>query len=377
MVASLVSSGVAEITFTSGDWQENLQGELIPGGTLKISYDSQRLTVARDYHYGQPAWNITAYIQFQANGAVQNKPLQPVGQEGILTAEFHIPYDAQEVVMWFYNWGYYTGYNKPECYDSNENRNYRFPVTKEEAEVIPSPTNTETSIAFSDKYIKTTHLTNAENYYIKNRTIVVNLGNEKAYVAENPEKYLSPRTSTILQDITIKSGDSLLLLEITNFINIGGIILEDGWDLYGNIDSGFSKKDPLWKSTQFEIGTVEFDPYFVTGLSDQPQQQNLKRYKVKVNLWFAPAASNCGIHIKHMDPDFLEVHTQIYGVGRMQKFHTNSFDTFYEDVILAPGDTHIPFASVAEDGGFIYPWHQYYSDNDCIWMANEFHPVES
>lgn len=125
MVTSMVASGVAEITFTSGDWQEILQGQIIPGGTLKISYDSKRLTAARDSHYGQPAWNITAYIQFQANGAVQNKPLQPVGQEGILTAEFHIPYDAQKVVMWFYNWGYYTGYNKPECYDSNENRNCR------------------------------------------------------------------------------------------------------------------------------------------------------------------------------------------------------------------------------------------------------------
>lgn len=377
MVASLVSSSVAEIIFSSGDWQETVKGEIVPGGTLKISYDSQRLTVARDSHYGQPAWNITAYIQFQAGGAVQNKPLLPVGQEGILTEEFHIPYDAQEVIMWFYNWGYYTGLNKPECYDSNENRNYHFPVTKEGGEVSQLPTNTEKSIAFSDRYIKTTHLTNAENYYIKNRTIVVNLGNEKAYIAENPEKYLNPRTSTTLQDITIKSGDSLLLIEITNSLNIGGIILESGWNLYGDIDPGFPKTDPLWKSPQYEIGTVEFDPYFVTGVTDQPKPENLKKYKVKVNLWFAPACSNCGIHIKHMEPDFLEVHTQIYGIGRMQKFHTDSFDALYEDVIMPPGDTHIPFASVGEDGQFVYPWHQYYSDNDCIWMANEFHPVES
>jgi hypothetical protein len=23
---------------------------------------------------------------------------------------------------------------------------------------------------------------------------------------------------------------------------------------------------------------------------------------------------------------------------------------------------------------FIYPWHQYYADTDCIWLAIEYHP---
>jgi hypothetical protein len=236
------------------------------------------------------------------------------------------------------------------------------------------PDNTEQPIRFSEKYLKTTWLTNVSNYYIDNRTIVVNLGHNKAHIAVTPEKYLLPRTSTILKDVSIKDGDSLLLIEILDETNIGGIVLDSLWNQLGELID-FPKDVPLWKSPQYDLGRVKFDPYFVTGQSDRPQASNIKEYQLKVNLWFAPAKSNCAIHNKHMVPDFLEVHTQIYGTGRMQKFKDNTFDTIYQDVIMSPGETHIPFASVAEDGHFVYPWHQYYSDTDCIWMANEFHPI--
>jgi hypothetical protein len=40
----------------------------------------------------------------------------------------------------------------------------------------------------------------------------------------------------------------------------------------------------------------------------------------------------------HAVREFLEFHTQIYGTGRMQKFHANDFNTLYEDVLMSPGD---------------------------------------
>jgi hypothetical protein len=235
-------------------------------------------------------------------------------------------------------------------------------------------TNLIEPIKFSTKYLKAFWLRNAENYYIENRTIIVNLGEQNAYIAVSPEKYLPPRTSTILKQVSLKSGDSLLLLEVVDPINIGGIVFDTGWHQLGEIIT-FPKDVPLWKSPQYEVGIVKFDPYFVTGLSDQPQKHNFKKYQVKVNLWFSPAITNAAIHNKHAVPEFLEVHTQIYGTGRMQKFHANDFNTLYEDVLMSPGDTHIPFASVNEEGQFFYPWHQYYADTDCIWMAIEFHPI--
>lgn len=241
-------------------------------------------------------------------------------------------------------------------------------------EVASMSINIEEQIRFSEKYLKTTWLKNVSNYDIQKRTIVVNLGNERAHILAPPEKYLLPRTSSIFQEITIKDGDSLLLIELGDETNIGGIVLEPEWNLLGQI-ADFPLDVPLYKSPQYEVGIVSFDPYFVTGLSEHPHHSNTKEYIVKVNWWFAPAKTNCAIHNHHTDPELLEVHTQIYGVGIMQKFHENDFNTIYQDVIMSPGETHIPFANVGENEQFVYPWHQYYSDTDCIWMANEFHPI--
>lgn len=236
-------------------------------------------------------------------------------------------------------------------------------------------TNIVEPIQFSSHYLNSTWLRNAENHYVNNRTIVVNLGQEPAYISVQPEKVMLPRTSTILKEVSIKSADSLLLIEVFDTINIGGIILESGWNQLGAIME-FSKTVPLWKSPQYDLGIVELDPQLAVGLTDQVPPSEKKKYQVKVNLWFSPANTNAAIHNKHATPEFLEVHTQIYGTGRMQKFHANDINTLYEDVLLSPGQTHIPFAGVNQDGNFIYPWHQYYADTDCIWMANEFHPIE-
>lgn len=236
-------------------------------------------------------------------------------------------------------------------------------------------THDEQTIRFSENYLRTRWLTNIENHHITDRTIVVNLGNEQACISAPPEKQLLPRTSGIFQNVSMEHGDSLLLIEIIEKNNIGGIVLDPEWHLLGDI-SDFPRNVPLWKSAQYELGTVRFDPRYVAGLSSQTQDSALRAYRVKVNLWFAPANTNCAIHNHHMVPEFLEVHTQIYGTGRMQKFHAHDFSSLYQDVIMSPGDTHVPFASVDDEGAFIYPWHQYYADTDCIWMANEFHPLD-
>ena len=235
-------------------------------------------------------------------------------------------------------------------------------------------TNIEQAICFSSNYISALWLRNAADYYIANRTIVVNLGQDKACISALPSKYLLPRTSAILNEVSIKSADSLLLITIYNSTNIGGIVLDEDWHQLGEL-TDFPLDVPLWKSPQYDLGIVQFDPYVVTGMSDEIQPSRLKKYQVKVNLWYSPALTNAAIHHKHEEPDFLEVHTQIYGHGRMQKFHANDFTTLYQDDLMSPGMTHLPYANVDEEKRFVYPWNQYYADNDCIWMASEFHQI--
>lgn len=227
---------------------------------------------------------------------------------------------------------------------------------------------------FSGGYIDGKYVENVENYHIHNRTIVVNPQESDAYLNETNLSIIPAFSSTILSDTVIKEAKSLLLLEIVETKNIGKIVFESGWDLLGNFpDSDFPKDVPLWKSPQDEAGIIEVDPYFMARQSTKPNHQ--EKFAVKVNLWYAPSHTDCAIHNQH---DFLEIHTQVFGQGRMQKFKVKKFDTLYEDLIMTEGYTQIvPFCEVHENQQYTYPWHQYYSDTDCIWMAIEYHPKKN
>lgn len=233
-------------------------------------------------------------------------------------------------------------------------------------------TNIAKPISFSSKFIKAVWLSNVQGYFIKEKSIVVNIGHDKAWISATPETYLLPFSSSILKGVSITTADSVFLITVYDQKNIGAIILDDHWHQLGELIE-FARDIPLWRSPQHDLGTVEFDPYVVTGMSDEIDPCRLKQYQVKVNLWYAPEQTSAAIHNKHADPDFLEVHTQIYGHGRMQKFHAKDSRTLYEDLLLSPGQTHKPMANIDIDQTFIYPWHQYYADENCIWMAIEFH----
>lgn len=236
-------------------------------------------------------------------------------------------------------------------------------------------TNEVKAINFSGSYIDAKYVTNVENYPIAERTIVVNLEQTNAHLSVNTPSIIPAFSSTIVEDVIVEKAKSLLLVQVVERRNIGSIALEDGWDLLGDTDPGFPSTVPLWKSPQDDAGIVEVDPYYMAGQAKHPNPDRKEKFMVKVNLWFAPAATDCAIHNTH---DFIEIHTQITGLGRMQKFKVKSFDSLYEDILMAEGYTQIiPFCNVQENQQYTYPWHQYYSDTDCIWMANEYHPVQN
>jgi hypothetical protein len=113
---------------------------------------------------------------------------------------------------------------------------------------------------------------------------------------------------------------------------------------------------------------VEEDRRHFTG--EVPEPESVEHFSFKLNLWYAPPFTDCFIHTGHK---FLEVHTQIHGTGRMQKFREQNASTLFEEVWMTPGFTHESFA-IAEGDSWRYPWHRYYSDTDCIWLAIELHP---
>jgi hypothetical protein len=198
---------------------------------------------------------------------------------------------------------------------------------------------------FSENFLKVEYIENSENYKIGQKAIIVNLGDSDIEILG---KKLKPMKSSVYSNVQLKQAKKVVLINLKPdfFSNKAFAFSKEitgKWKLAYDVFQLQQLKDvKLWISEKDRIGNVEF------------------------NLWFAPAGTNCRIHKEH---DFKEIHTQVYGMGRMQKFNENDGKTLYQEVFMSPGYTHDPFCD--ENG--IYPWHRYYADTDCIWMAIEFH----
>ena len=101
-----------------------------------------------------------------------------------------------------------------------------------------------------------------------------------------------------------------MLIKVPDDLNIGGCVLENDWcQLTAQVPT-YPKEVPLYKSLQFDVGSVRFDPYSVTGtIKTDSTGSTVKKFNIKVNVWFCPAKTNCGIHNVHTDPEMLEVFT--------------------------------------------------------------------
>ena len=214
-----------------------------------------------------------------------------------------------------------------------------------------------------DSPLAPAHLLRAVDHHPFNeRTVIVNLATTDAFIGQAQLAPLPPLSSTILVNGTV-TGALLIAVALRDIKDQEQTARDLGWiDFYGPGNS------VLLKSPQETIGVIDLDRQAVLHqISIDPAPRS---FTVKANLWFSPAGTDCGIHIEH---PFIEVHTQISGYGRMQKFTANDRASLYEDQQLSPGTTNpIPFC-IEDAGSFIYPWHQYRADTDCVWLALEFH----
>lgn len=240
--------------------------------------------------------------------------------------------------------------------------------------------NTVRPLSFSGEHVAAELVTDVREHRIEGRAIVVNTGVTDVLAGESPRRPIPPLSSTTLVDTVVDHADALVVLRpaTTDEAAMKEIVQEPGWHLLGDLlgkDGGetggrpFDRSVPLWKGPQDHVGTVRLAPARLLRETTAPVVE--EDFDVLVNLWFAPAGTDCFIHCRH---DFLEVHTQVTGRGRMQKFREQDHGTLYEDVLMSPGwTTPDPFCVTYPDGSFHYPWHQYYADTDCVWLAVEYH----
>jgi hypothetical protein len=233
----------------------------------------------------------------------------------------------------------------------------------------PMPeSNQRRRLSFSNDWIESVLVSAVREMPVED-AIVVNLSTAGLpYQAGGNHGTIPPWKSTILRQCTLMKGERAALLHVRKRTNLGGVAL--AWEWFGQRFPQFPRATPLYISSQDDIGDVELDP-LVAFAGQASASPSLRRYRLKLNLWYTPEETDCTIHTGHQ---FLEVHTQVLGTGHMQKFREQSADALYEDVLMPPGFTHDPFFTVASDQSFSYPWHRYYADTDCIWMAVELHP---
>lgn len=197
--------------------------------------------------------------------------------------------------------------------------------------------------------------------HVASRAVVVNVADTRAQIGGDVAGVLPSGQSTMLQDVAI-DGDAVLVIGIDRPPSAAQVRAR-GWHAFYGEDAAVE----LLRGPQAELGRWRLD---LGALIASPSGSRVE-YDLKVNLWFAPGGTSCGIHNQH---DFLEFHTQVWGIGVMQKFHTAHTSVPYEEQALAPGATGAaPFCLSADD--WAYPWHQYAAQTDSVWLAVEYHAV--
>lgn len=228
-------------------------------------------------------------------------------------------------------------------------------------------TNKTRALAFADDFIHAELVENPQNFIVDD-AVVVNLSPQPMVTGGVHPAIVPAWKSTWLKGGTISEGERAALVKVNRKTNLGGCVFR-GWEWLGNRIKSFPRDTPLYISPFDNVGIVRTDPFVFT--NERRTDEQVQEFDLRLNLWWSPGDTDCFIHNEH---PFLEVHTQIHGLGRMQKFNERSEETIYEDVPMGIGFTHDPFCRVTGPNQWTYPWHRYYADTDAVWLAIELHP---
>lgn len=228
--------------------------------------------------------------------------------------------------------------------------------------------NNERELEFADRWVSAKLVENVQNYVATGT--VVNLSHNPLVLGGDVQTVIPPWKSAKLQSAVIDQAERIAILNVPTATNIGGLTFGE-WVWFGDRFAKFPRTTPLYISRYDSIGETTANPFsFSNTLSGVVESDE---YTIRLNLWWSPAETDCFIHNEH---PFLEIHTQIFGNGRIQIFKENDPSTLYREIIMVPGLTHDPFVKVTGKRDWEYPWHRYWSDTDCIWLAIELHPKE-
>lgn len=196
---------------------------------------------------------------------------------------------------------------------------------------------------FSNRFFKTEYIEDSDGLSIKDYGIVINL--DKTPIPVDVQSSINYCKSYLFKDYEIKSPIKKALLVSFDF-------------------------DPAEDNKELNEYCVQNWDNNKVRYPDDPSKWDFKILRspiekvgnLEFNCWFLPEKTASSIHIEH---PFEEVHTQIYGLGIMNKFKEQDYSSLYQRMYMPPGFTHDFFF----DENKKYPWHQYEAVTNSIWLA--------
>lgn len=125
------------------DFHEIVRGNIQRDSTCTINYDPLRLAAAKEgYIHGSPNFEFTAHLQFKPEGAtevkltsgtgiLENAVVMNNGRGSMLTGDFKIPADAEEIIVWISLKDDKGAYS----YDSDLGRNFHFRLAEQDIQI--------------------------------------------------------------------------------------------------------------------------------------------------------------------------------------------------------------------------------------------------
>lgn len=225
---------------------------------------------------------------------------------------------------------------------------------------------------FSHPALPSKLLPAGKEHYINGHGLLVNFHSEILKLNNNYNTEILAFSSIIRCNEHIQPALNCLIFELPENPIDGIDIAWDEQKTYPGVryENAVSQNVEFYRSHQDEIAILSFPPHQLSIGSDTLYDS--QSFKLQANLWFADSGTHCGIHNEH---SFIEIHTQILGIGRMQTFQSEDKNSLCEDLIMAPGITTSKAFCYINNYQYIYPYHQYYADTPCVWLALEYHPI--
>ncbi|MBQ7561057.1 MAG: hypothetical protein IJS99_04350 [Synergistaceae bacterium] len=208
------------------------------------------------------------------------------------------------------------------------------------------------ALDFAEPFFSLDLVQNEKEYKIDSNSLIINLAERSNSTMYIKGAGIPPLKAAIAKGCIISDISLALVVKDYERCNINDIptiqAIKRTWKtIYECSGMERHKGLPYYKSPKFKMGEG--------------------RNHIELNFCFVsePLAPS-GPHQLH-DRNFDEVHAQILGYGKMQKFTTNDINTYFGEYIMAPGIIHDKFYDASGE----YPWHQYQSITPCVYCPIE------